>query len=66
MDITLTLRSGQTVTTKIGFADLSEMADSLSRALGEGADTYVVILETEGGGVFLVRPTDVVSVEIRN
>lgn len=64
MKVEINIRGGRVITTKFE-ADLSDLVDHLSRILGEATDDSVVELKTEDG-VFLVRPTDIVSVEIHN
>lgn len=67
MKVKFTLSNGQEFTTRIiyGFESTRDLVDHLSRILGEATDNSVVELKTEDG-VFLVRPTDIMSVEIRN
>ena len=67
MKVKFTLSNGQSFATKItyGFKDTRDLVENLSRMLGEATDKSVVELETEDG-MFLVRPTDIVSVEIRS
>lgn len=67
MKVKFTLSNGRSFATKITyvFEDTRDLVEHLSRMLGEATDNSVVELKTEDG-VFLVRPTDIVSVEIRN
>lgn len=67
MKVKFTLSNGQEFTTRItyGFESTRDLVDHLSRILGEATDNSVVELKTEDG-VFLVRPTDIMSVEIRD
>ena len=62
MKVKFTLNNGQAFTTRItyGFESTSDLADHLSRALGQATSDSVVKIETKNR-VFLARPTDIVS-----
>lgn len=66
MKVKFTLSNGQAFTTRLtyGFESTSDLADHLSRMLGEDTDNSVVNIETKNG-VFLARPTNIVSIVIR-
>lgn len=66
MKIKFTLSNGQVFTTRIiyGFESTSDLVDHLSRVLGQATSDSVVNIETKNG-VFLARPTDIVSIVVR-
>lgn len=64
MKVKFTLRDGQTITTEFE-SNLGDLEDSLSRALGETDSTSVATLKAKDG-IFLVRMTDVMSINIQN
>ena len=64
MKVKFTLRDRQTITTELE-GNLGDLEDSLSRALGETDSTSVATLKAKDG-IFLVRMTDVVSINIQS
>lgn len=64
MKVKFTLRDSQTITTELE-GNLGDLEDSLSRALGETDSTSVATLKAKDG-IFLVRMTDVVSINIQS
>ena len=67
MKVKFTLRDSQTITAKFedDLYNNGDLEDFLSRALGEADSTSVVTLKAKDG-IFLVRMTDVVSINIQS
>ena len=67
MEVKFNLRDGQTITTKFedDLYNNGDLEDFLSRALGEADSTSVATLKAKDG-IFLVRMTDVMSINIQN